>query len=243
MSVSQGETHEKRWGRSRSCPINGLYGGKRPVYRLISKRKGTIGCLNAVFSVSWERGVGLPDVNTLEALAEALDVSLVELMQARRNERKHIPTEEAEKLLMDTIQLSKTSERVARAVGGGILAVFGAVSVLLLLSLPSSGKQAAFAVGSLMAGLAAWGIPIWRGVFVPRGKTLPWMVASFGYALLAVVLQFFSLAYRTRIGDWSGIQDTVEALAQVCLFFSAVTVLLNLFYALESTLRKTGEWK
>ena len=31
----------------------------------------------------WERGVGLPDIDNLEALAKALDVSLVSLMQVK----------------------------------------------------------------------------------------------------------------------------------------------------------------
>ena len=32
----------------------------------------------------WERGAGFPDIKTLEPLAAALDVSLVELMQGKR---------------------------------------------------------------------------------------------------------------------------------------------------------------
>ena len=32
----------------------------------------------------WERGAGLPDINLIEPLAAALDVSVLELMQGRR---------------------------------------------------------------------------------------------------------------------------------------------------------------
>ena len=34
----------------------------------------------------WERGIGLPDINTLEPLAEALDITVLELMRSRRLE-------------------------------------------------------------------------------------------------------------------------------------------------------------
>ena len=38
----------------------------------------------------WERGVGLPDIENLEALAKALEVSLVSLMQGKTCDEKHI---------------------------------------------------------------------------------------------------------------------------------------------------------
>lgn len=33
----------------------------------------------------WERGLGFPDINTIEGLANALDVSIVELMKSEKN--------------------------------------------------------------------------------------------------------------------------------------------------------------
>ena len=59
----------------------------------------------------WERGIGLPDINNIEALAAALDVSLLELMQAQRNDACNISTNEAEILLLDTIRLSKYAQQ------------------------------------------------------------------------------------------------------------------------------------
>ena len=32
----------------------------------------------------WERGLGFPDINTIEDLADALDVSIMELMKSER---------------------------------------------------------------------------------------------------------------------------------------------------------------
>ena len=39
----------------------------------------------------WERGVGFPDISTLEPLADALDVSVLELMRAEKLTETSIP--------------------------------------------------------------------------------------------------------------------------------------------------------
>ena len=49
----------------------------------------------------WERGLGFPDINTLEPLADALGVSVLELMQSKRTDNeKLISTEKAEEMLI-----------------------------------------------------------------------------------------------------------------------------------------------
>ena len=53
----------------------------------------------------WERGVGLPDIDNLEALAKALDVSLVSLMQGKTCDEKHISIQDAEELVTNTIKI------------------------------------------------------------------------------------------------------------------------------------------
>ena len=66
----------------------------------------------------WERGVGLPDIENLEALAKALEVSLVSLMQGKTCDEKHISIQDAEELVINTIKISKeTSKRTERILG------------------------------------------------------------------------------------------------------------------------------
>ena len=66
----------------------------------------------------WERGLGFPDINTLEPLADALGISLVELMQAKRNDSTEpISAEKVEELLFDTIRLSGTHNKAAKVFG------------------------------------------------------------------------------------------------------------------------------
>lgn len=54
----------------------------------------------------WERGVGLPDINLLEPLAEALEVSVLELIRAERVQENLLPVTDAENLVSETIALA-----------------------------------------------------------------------------------------------------------------------------------------
>lgn len=179
----------------------------------------------------WERGVGLPDINSIESLADALKVSLIELMQAQRSEDENISAKEAEKLLSDTIWLSKTTNKITKAVGGIILSGFAVIAVLLLFLLISDWNIVMYSVGSIITGLIAWGIPIWHISFARTRKVDLPMISSLGFALVSVAIQFYSIANEVHTGDWSAIMDTIDALRIVVVLFSLIAVLLNIIMA------------
>lgn len=173
----------------------------------------------------WERAVGLPDIASMEALAEALDVSLVELMRAERAEESHLSCAEAEALLTEALHLS---ERPATAwMARGMLVLF-AVTALLLLPLLRYGSVAMCNIGSILLGLGAWAIPLAQLARVGKLSGGWDHVASFSLALLSLTLQFFEIKVRVNDGDWSALMDTVPALCMVVLLFSVVTMLLNI---------------
>lgn len=60
----------------------------------------------------WERGVGFPDIKLLEPLAEALDVTLIELMQSRRIEEE-LTSADASALAADTVNLIREQQKVS----------------------------------------------------------------------------------------------------------------------------------
>ena len=172
----------------------------------------------------WERGVGLPDIGSLEGLAVALEVDLVELMRAERMVESHISRAEAEELLTEALHLS---ERPATAwMARGMLAVF-AVAALLLLPLLRYGSVAMCNIGSILLGLAAWAIPLSQLARLGKGGGGWDHIGSFSLALLSLALQFFEIKVRVDEGDWSALMDTVPALCMVVVLFCAVTALLN----------------
>ena len=176
----------------------------------------------------WERGVGLPDLGNMEALAAALQVSLLELMQAQRIEQPHLSTQQAETILADTLVLSKTTRRAAVIADRIILGCFAAGAIFLLLLLAFNGKIVLFSVGSLLTGLIAWGIPLWKRSVSKTVGTSAAVLCSMGFALFSLTLQFFDIAQEVHSGDLAAIEDTIYALVLVVLLFVAVTLLLNI---------------
>lgn len=175
----------------------------------------------------WERGIGLPEINSIEALADALDLSLTELMQAKFHENKSLDHEEAEKLLADTIQLSKAAEESTRKTGRRILSIFAVISAWLLLILIFNGKPVLLSVASLITGLIAWGIPVWQICFSGRKNVLPAMIASFACSFTAITIQFVEISKRAHVGDWAGIGDTIDVTIKIVVLFSIISLLLN----------------
>lgn len=61
----------------------------------------------------WERGVGFPDIQLLEPLAQALAITLIELMQSQKIEQS-IPGETAAELVSDTVQSIRQQAELSR---------------------------------------------------------------------------------------------------------------------------------
>lgn len=53
----------------------------------------------------WERGAGFPDISTIESLADALDVSIVELMKSEKN-TEFVSAGETEKVVSNVLNIA-----------------------------------------------------------------------------------------------------------------------------------------
>ena len=185
----------------------------------------------------WERGIGLPDINSLEALAQALEVSLVELMQMRREQHDSIPTEDAEHLLVRTIRLSAAHRGVTRTAGIVILSIFGFIAAFLLMF--ALGANAAFyTAGGIAAGLMAWSFPVWQMTLDRRSRTGLCAAASLCFGMICLLLEFSYLVYKAQIGDWAAIEDTAAALLGVAAIYTAITVGLNIMMLAAAKLKE-----
>ena len=60
----------------------------------------------------WERGVGFPDIKLLQPLADALEITIAELMQSRLLE-KDLPKEEAAQLVSKTVETIRQQEALS----------------------------------------------------------------------------------------------------------------------------------
>lgn len=117
----------------------------------------------------WERGVGFPDIKLLEPLADALQITLIELMQSQKME-KHIPGETAATVMSDTVtairQQGELSRKQKRDLIFGTLLIGGGACFLYCL-----GRFYAFEprwIGSLLRFIAlvggVWGWRTFRSI-------------------------------------------------------------------------------
>jgi transcriptional regulator with XRE-family HTH domain len=75
----------------------------------------------------WERGLGFPDINTLEPLADVLGISMTELMKCKRNDKAALSLNDVDDIIIANIDIAKyqrESQR-KRILLGLILGILG----------------------------------------------------------------------------------------------------------------------
>lgn len=85
----------------------------------------------------WENGHGFPDVNTLEPLADALGISIVELMKSEMIAEGAISPETADAALSDTIEMAGVQKKRSRA----MIALAVVLTAVLVVALAFFGWQ------------------------------------------------------------------------------------------------------
>ena len=81
----------------------------------------------------WERGLGLPDINSIEPLADALGISVAEVMQAERIQADHVTQENASEMLTNAFDIVKQQRKQERRHHTIIL--FGVLLAIVMLFL------------------------------------------------------------------------------------------------------------
>lgn len=87
----------------------------------------------------WERGIGFPDISTLEPLSEVLQVSVLELLKSERLDHQEIDSEEASETVIDTIKIAMDQQKSFRK---RLFAI--CIGVMCILALPVT----AFLIGA-----------------------------------------------------------------------------------------------
>ena len=80
----------------------------------------------------WERGIGFPDINTIEPLSSALEISVLELMKSERIISNEVTKEEATGIITDTLNVVKLQRRQERKNALFILGVIAVVVIFVL---------------------------------------------------------------------------------------------------------------
>lgn len=80
----------------------------------------------------WERGVGFPDINTIEPLAAALDVSVSELMRSERINESKVSITMNREIVNNTLNFAENQIRQERK---NVFAILGCLAAIILLIL------------------------------------------------------------------------------------------------------------
>ena len=80
----------------------------------------------------WERGIGFPDINTIEPLASALEISVLEIMKSERIISNEVIKEEATGVITDTLNVVKLQRRQERKNALCLLGVMAVVVIFVL---------------------------------------------------------------------------------------------------------------
>lgn len=97
----------------------------------------------------WERGSGFPDINTIGPLAEALGVSILEIMKSERVETKAISDSDASELMKNVIEMQKKNQKQEHTATG--LAVFTTIFTAIICYIAGFGNVG----GSILFGAIA----------------------------------------------------------------------------------------
>lgn len=105
----------------------------------------------------WENGHGYPDIETLENLSEALEVSLVELMHSKKNESDTITIQEASESISSTISINAAARRSERRI---TLILFTASLLFVMLLSVLREFPIILLLGIIIVAIYLWGAVI-----------------------------------------------------------------------------------
>lgn len=148
----------------------------------------------------WERGLGFPDINSLEPLADALGISVLELMKSEKIQTQEIQCKDADIVLSDTIKeadkqrlLERKQERKTLIITIGVIALFS-VCILLIDSIGWSIQNVLFTgIGVLLPLMSITVFTVLAIIGIIRrtmGKTCKQVFIAALFFVSAVIMMF-----------------------------------------------------
>ena len=143
----------------------------------------------------WERGLGFPDIKTIEPLADALDVSVLEIMRAERMDAKCVSTDGAEEAITNVIDAATYQRKIGRK--NMIIALIAVTALVMMCFLIDAMEWIGFIMVCLPVILLATGILLlivglkrWRQKEACAPVLILGIVAMMFPVMLCVLLSF-----------------------------------------------------
>ena len=142
----------------------------------------------------WERGLGFPDINTIEPLADALGVSVLEIMKSERIPEQEVSAVDASDALVDAFELAKYQKKLERK---HIIAIIVFVAIIpMVIFLIDNMTIYGFLgvcvpVTCLLLGIGLFLYGIWRKI----NKKTCWQTFITAFLMLAVPVMLIILLF------------------------------------------------
>ena len=146
----------------------------------------------------WERGLGFPDINTIEPLSDALELSVLEIMKSKRIDKVPVSYNIADTAILDTLDVAIAQKKDERKKVSYIWGI-SAIAAALLLAVDNAGWELSrivfFVFGVIMplfgtiSGIVLVGYGIWRKAqHIHSCQTFLAALICFAIAILPYVL-------------------------------------------------------
>ncbi len=194
---------------------------------------------NAAVS-KWENGHGFPDISSLEALANVLQLSITELIQGEKIEEEQ---QKDDTVVKEIIQLSekeikKNEKRQKRIVSFfiGFLFIVGTSFIIYMANtqnkpvLDFTQSTGILVIAPLVLGIVSW---VLAAIIYVKGKNMepgkPEMLHAFSFACCAIALWFpiLEMDLQIREEDIVFVLDTAWGFNFASMFLLLTTVLGN----------------
>ena len=152
----------------------------------------------------WERGLGFPDITTMEPLADALDISVLELMRAEKRTdaaaKEQYSREEVSEMLQSAAQISRMQGMQEKQANVVAAVLFFVVAVLAYQSNHANIGGALF-VGGIAAGVGVSGFYLWKNWEDAAGRRIYGsLFAGLGIFFLGLCQLLFPAEWRQEHG-------------------------------------------
>ena len=135
----------------------------------------------------WERGLGFPDIKIIESLADALEVSILEIMKSEEIVNQDVSVNEASNVLTDSLQMMDEHQRQERKNIWLIISIWAVIlNVIHFLAQMDYDKSNLMLQGSIPWGDLVLFVILLIGSVIRKihGKTYGQMIAAAFIVLL-----------------------------------------------------------
>lgn len=144
----------------------------------------------------WERGLGFPDIKTIEPLAEALDVSILEIMRSERLNESQVSADHASEALVNVVDVITYQRKIERQkIFIGTILIIAVIMAIFLIDTMHLEGAIFVCIPIILLSIGIWLIILSCYRYkrsLPYSKTLIFGILSLLFPIMLCILLYFA---------------------------------------------------